>query len=209
MLTMFGFFKTAKPSTGSAPIAIQWATNAVDQLQNAEGPLNPDGVFAYFMYFCRTNPGISEVAQFEFGCFVLANVDLWFLANKNDKRQEYFSEIFTRYAQLYTEIFNRSGNVIINNQQISDIIYKRVASYEEIIFSHKLDPSNAIKDLSNVMMCSENKIKPEDYDLQQGPLILDAMKQYSHEMGALLWIKHIFPSLADFFQGITTLDSSN
>jgi len=47
--------------------------------------------------------------------------------------------------------------------------------------------------LSQVIMISKWKTKPEFYDFEKGPLILNASEAFETEISFLLWLKRVFP----------------
>ena len=156
-------------------LAVKWAEEQLRRIED-ESKVTVHNLFVGFMYalskFVISHGGgskdLNETGLFEVGCYFYSAVDLWLFRNKPDLRERISSGLYDRFVSLYSEIFDMEKPVIgkISNQRIS--------KYGELYRSDFPDMKKISWNLSQVIMISKRKTKPEFYNFEKGPLILNA-----------------------------------
>jgi hypothetical protein len=128
----------------------------------------------------------EEAALFELCCYFYSAVDLWLVTNKPDFRERISSGFYDEIVNLYSRIFETE------KPAIGKIFNQRLIKYAELYRSDFPDMKKTSWTLSQVIMISKRKAKPELYDFEKGPLVVNAAEAFETEMAFLLWVKHIF-----------------
>lgn len=128
---------------------------------------------------------LSETGLFEFGCCVYSAVDLWLFKNRPAIRERIADGFYDEFINLYSSIFQ------MEPPSIGKIFNQRLIIYGEIYRSDGLNIEKLSRTLSQIIMFSNAKTKPEFYD---GDLSLEAFKTWHIETTFQSWYIHIFPA---------------
>jgi hypothetical protein len=178
-------------------LAVKWTEEQMILLDSLSEP-TVHSLFVSFMYAASkfaipdTNDpeaeSLNETALFEFGCYFYTAVDLWFFANKPNLREQISLGFYDEFVTLYSQIFQ------MEKPSIGRIFNQRVTKYGELYRSNFPDMKKISWNLAEVIMASKRNARPEPYDFEKGPLMLNAVKRFELEVKFRSWFIHIFPA---------------
>jgi len=178
-------------------LAVKWAEDQLLQMKNSTEP-TVHNLFAVFMYaaskFVMANAdeaetnNLNETGLFEFGCYFYSAVDLWLFTNKPQLRERISGRFYDEFVNLYSTIFD------MEKPSIGKIFSQRLTKYGELYRSDFPDMKKISWNLSQAVMMSKRKAKPEPYDFEKGPLTLDALEDFEIQTSFQLWFVHVFPA---------------
>jgi hypothetical protein len=189
-------------------LAVKWADEQLRQIKNPTEP-SVQNLFAVFMYAAskfvlphadkvETND-LNETGLFEFGCYFYSAVDLWLFTNKPKLRERISRGLYDEFVNLYSTIFD------MEKSSIGKIFNQRLTKYGELYRSDFPDMKTISRNLSQAVMTSKRRAKPEPYDFENAPLILDAFEDFETQTSFQSWFIHVFPAYIKNLEGALQL----
>lgn len=177
-------------------LAVKWADEQLRQMKNPT-EFTVHNLFAVLMYTAskfviadvdkvETNE-LNETGLFEFCCYLHSAVDLWLFTNMPKLRERISGGFYDKFVNLYSTIFD------MEKPSIGRLLNQRLTKYGELYRSDFPDMKNALWNLSQAVMTSKRKAKPEPYDFEKGPVIHNAFEDFRIQTSFQLWFIHVFP----------------
>jgi hypothetical protein len=160
-----------------------------------ENKLSVDNLFVGFTYALSkfvmprvaASRDLNETGLFEVGCYFYSAADLWLFTNKPNLRERISSAFYDRFVSLYSQIFDMEKPVI------GKIFNQRITKYGELYRSDFPDMKKISWNLSQAVMISKGKAKPEPHDFEKRPVIHNAFEDFEIQTSFQAWFIHVFP----------------